>query len=101
MADLALILSFPQPVLADIALRHRLAVYKHTVKRLSSNDSDRAFWRTVMRMLKEWLHALIPVQLDHMIPLSWTNLIKTLRELAAQNNESRMHQSLGGDSPVA
>ena len=36
---------------------------------------------------------------DHIIPLSETHLLRTVREYQAYYNESRTHSSLGGNSP--
>ena len=38
---------------------------------------------------------------DHIIPLSEQHLLRTVREYAAYYNESRTHQSLAGNAPVA
>ncbi len=51
-----------QLAVENIALRHRLAVYKRSVKRPVIKDGDRIIWLTVMRMLKEWREALVFVQ---------------------------------------
>ena len=51
-----------QLALENIALRHQLAVYKRSVKRLNINDGDRIFWLAIMRMLREWCEALVFVQ---------------------------------------
>ncbi len=67
MPDLALLVNLLQLAVKDrtqlalenIALRHQLAVYKRSVQRPNINDSDRIFWFTVMRMLKEWRQALV------------------------------------------
>ena len=56
-----------QLALENIALRHQLAVYKRSVKRPNINDSDRIFWLTVMRMLKDWRNALVFVQPDTVV----------------------------------
>ena len=50
-----------QLVLENFALRHRLAVYKRSVKRPRIEDRDRFFWLAVMRMLKVWREALVIV----------------------------------------
>ncbi len=57
----------PKLALENIALRHRLAVCKRSVKRPNINNGDRIFWLTVMRMLREWRSALVFVQPDTVI----------------------------------
>ncbi len=69
MPDLALIVNLlqlaakdrTQLVLEIVALLHQLAVYKRSVTRPNINDSDRIFWLTWMRMLKEWKDVLVIV----------------------------------------
>ena len=56
-----------QLVLENIALRHQLAGYKRSVARPNIKDSDRIFWLTVMRMLKDWRQALVFVQPDTVV----------------------------------
>ena len=38
----------------NVALRQQLLVLKRTVKRARLNDSDRAFWLLMRRMLRDW-----------------------------------------------
>ena len=52
-----------QLALENLALRQQLAVYKRTVKRPKIEDQDRIFWPTMIGMLKEWMEALVLVQL--------------------------------------
>ena len=51
-----------QLALENIALRQQLAVYKRSVKRPNINDSDRIFWMTIMRFLREWKEAIAIVK---------------------------------------
>ena len=75
MPDLSLLVNVLQLVVKDrtqlalenIALRHQLAVYKRSVTRPNIKDSDRVFWLTVMRMLKDWRQALVFVQPDTVV----------------------------------
>jgi transposase InsO family protein len=45
-----------------MALRHQLAVYRHTVKRPTLRPSDRLFWSWLSRLWPSWQHALAFVQ---------------------------------------
>ena len=75
MPDLALLVNLLQLAVKDrtqlaldnIALRHHLAVYERSVQRPNIDDSDRIFWLTVMRMLKDWRNALVFVQPDPLV----------------------------------
>ena len=44
--------------LENMALRHQLAVYQHTVKRPKLRPSDRLFWAWLSRLWPGWQHAL-------------------------------------------
>jgi putative transposase len=48
--------------LENMALRHQLAVYQHTVKRPKLRPSDRLFWVWLSRLWQEWKDALEVVQ---------------------------------------
>jgi putative transposase len=48
--------------LENMALRHQLAVYQHTVKRPKLRPSDRLFWVWLSRLWPEWEEALEVVQ---------------------------------------
>ena len=48
--------------LENMALRHQLAVYQHTVKRPKLRPSDRLFWSWLSRLWPGWQHALAFVQ---------------------------------------
>src|SRR5437773_2663099 len=47
--------------LENLALRHRLAVYKKTVTRLKVHRSDRLFWVALSRVWAGWRQALVIV----------------------------------------
>ena len=48
--------------LENMALRHQLAVYQHTVKRPNLRPADRLFWAWLARLWPGWQHALAFVQ---------------------------------------
>jgi hypothetical protein len=48
--------------LENMALRHQLAVYQHTVKRPRLSPSNRLFWSWLSRLWPGWQHALAFVQ---------------------------------------
>jgi transposase InsO family protein len=48
--------------LENMALRHQLAVYQHTVKRPKLRPADRLFWSWLSRLWPGWQHALEFVQ---------------------------------------
>ena len=48
--------------LENMALRHQLAVYQHTVKRPKLRPADRLFWRWLSRLWSDWQAALAFVQ---------------------------------------
>ena len=48
--------------LENMALRHQLAVYQHTVKRPKLRPADRLFWRWLSRLWSDWQEALAFVQ---------------------------------------
>jgi len=48
--------------LENMALRHQLAVYQHTVKRPKLSPADRLFWCWLSRLWPGWQHALAFVQ---------------------------------------
>jgi hypothetical protein len=48
--------------LDNLALRHQLAVYKHTVQRPQLRPSDRLFWAWLSRLWPAWQAALAFVQ---------------------------------------
>ena len=48
--------------LENMALRHQLAVYQHTVKRPKLRPADRLFWNWLSRLWSGWQEALAFVQ---------------------------------------
>jgi len=48
--------------LENVALRHQLAVYKHTVHRPRLRPTDRLFWVWLSRLWSGWQEALAFVQ---------------------------------------
>jgi putative transposase len=48
--------------LENMALRHQLAVYQHTVKRPKLRSADRLFWSWLSRLWPGWQYALAFVQ---------------------------------------
>ena len=48
--------------LENMALRHQLAVYQHTVKRPKLRPADRLFWSWLSRLWSDWQEALAFVQ---------------------------------------
>jgi hypothetical protein len=48
--------------LENMALRHQLAVYQHTVKRPKLRPADRLFWSWLSRLWSDWKEALEFVQ---------------------------------------
>lgn len=48
--------------LENLALRHQVAVYKHTVPRPRLRPSDRLFWAWLARLWSGWHEALAFVQ---------------------------------------
>jgi hypothetical protein len=48
--------------LENMALRHQLAVYQHTVKRPKLRPADRLFWSWLSRLWSDWQAALAFVQ---------------------------------------
>ena len=48
--------------LENMALRHQLAVYQHTVKRPKLRPVDRLFWSWLVRLWSGWQEALAFVQ---------------------------------------
>ena len=48
--------------LENLALRHQLAVYQHTVKRPKLRPADRLFWSWLSRLWSDWKEALEFVQ---------------------------------------
>ena len=48
--------------LENLALRHQLAVYQHTVKRPQLRPADRLFWSGLSRLWSDWQAALAFVQ---------------------------------------
>ena len=48
--------------LENMALRHQLAVYQHTVKRPKLRPADRFFWSCLSRLWSDWKEALAFVQ---------------------------------------
>ena len=53
--------------LENVALRHRLAVLKRSVKRATIHDSDRMFWVLMKRMLADWRDAVHFVKHDTVV----------------------------------
>jgi hypothetical protein len=51
--------------LDNVALRHQLAVYKHTVHRPRLRPIDRLFWIWLSRLWPGWQEALAFVHLAH------------------------------------
>ena len=54
--------SHPSLRLENMALRHQLAVYQHTVKRLTLRPADRLCWSWLSRLWPDWQKALAFVQ---------------------------------------
>ena len=57
--------------LENMALRHQLAVYQHTVKRPKLRPADRLFWSLLSRLWSDWQAALAFVQPRTVI--AWQN----------------------------
>ena len=58
----ALFWSYTSVHLENLALRHQLAVYQHTVHRPRLRPSDRLFWAWLSRLWTGWQEVLAVVQ---------------------------------------
>ena len=54
-------------VLENIALRHQLAVYRRSRRRVTVTDADRRFWSTLARSWDQWRAAVVFVHADTVV----------------------------------
>jgi putative transposase len=70
--------------LENMALRHQLAVYQHTVKRPKLRPADRLFWSWLSRLWSDWQEALAFVQPRTVI--AWQK--RRFRDYGGQRSQS-------------
>jgi putative transposase len=75
--------------LENMALRHQLAVYQHTVKRPKLRPSDRLFWVWLSRLWPEWQAALEVVQPRTVIAWQQTRFRDDWRHLSQSGKPGR------------
>jgi putative transposase len=75
--------------LENVALRHQLAVYKHTVHRPRLRPTDRLFWVWLSRLWPGWQEALAFVQPRTVITWQRRRFRDHWRQLSQQGNPGR------------
>src|SRR5919108_3496810 len=75
--------------LENVALRHQLAVYKHTVHRPRLRPSDRLFWVWLSRLWPSWQEALAFVQPHTVIAWQRRRFRDHWRRLSQQGKPGR------------
>src|SRR5262247_4006733 len=75
--------------LENLALRHQLAVYKHTVHRPRLRPTDRLFWGWLSRLWPGWQEALAFVQPRTVVAWQQQRFRDHWRRLSQQGNPGR------------